>query len=146
MTIEAPTLVEDEALALPEEVQYLRWTPIVAGAFAAAAFAFILVTFITHRSGCQFNLTNLARHICRVIAAVRPLSDFAAIAVSVSAATLRVALTAVLMPREPGRHRDGAPLPGWMGFCRQIRAKKSDGTIGGLRQLIGYCKDDFAQR
>jgi hypothetical protein len=45
MTIESPTLVEDDAVTLPEEVQYLRWTPIVAGAFAAAAFAFILVTF-----------------------------------------------------------------------------------------------------
>jgi hypothetical protein len=31
MTIESPTLVEDDALTLPEEVQYLRWTPIVAG-------------------------------------------------------------------------------------------------------------------
>lgn len=43
MTIETPTLVEDEAPALP--YGYLRWTPIVAGAFAAAAFAFILLTF-----------------------------------------------------------------------------------------------------
>ncbi|WP_029583035.1 hypothetical protein [Bradyrhizobium sp. URHD0069] len=45
MTIEAPTLVEDEASTLPDEVRYLRWTPMVAGAFVAAAFAFILVTF-----------------------------------------------------------------------------------------------------
>lgn len=45
MTIESPTLVEDEALTFPDEIRYLRWTPIVAGALAAAAFAFILVTF-----------------------------------------------------------------------------------------------------
>ncbi|WP_454616610.1 hypothetical protein [Bradyrhizobium cenepequi] len=45
MTIDAPTLVEDEAPTLPDEVRYLQWTPIVAGAFAAAAFAFVLVTF-----------------------------------------------------------------------------------------------------
>ena len=45
MTIEAPMLVEDEALTLPDGGRYLRWTPIVAGAFAAAAFAFILTTF-----------------------------------------------------------------------------------------------------
>ena len=45
MTIEAPTLVEDEALTLPDDREYLRWTPVVAGAFAAAAFSFILVTF-----------------------------------------------------------------------------------------------------
>src|SRR5690349_24764441 len=45
MTIEAPTLVEDEAPTFPDEVRYLRWTPIVAGALAAAAFAFILITF-----------------------------------------------------------------------------------------------------
>jgi len=45
MTIEAPTLIEDEALTLPDDGEYLRWTPVVAGAFAAAAFSFILVTF-----------------------------------------------------------------------------------------------------
>lgn len=45
MTIEAPTLVEDEALTLRDAPRYLHWTPIVAGAFAAAAFAFILLTF-----------------------------------------------------------------------------------------------------
>ncbi|MDI4232303.1 hypothetical protein OZ411_05670 [Bradyrhizobium sp. Arg237L] len=45
MTIEAPTLVEDEALTLADEVRYLHWTPIVGGALAAAAFAFILITF-----------------------------------------------------------------------------------------------------
>jgi hypothetical protein len=44
MTIEAATLVDDEVPTL-SEVGYLRWTPIVAGAFVAAAFAFILVTF-----------------------------------------------------------------------------------------------------
>ena len=45
MTIEAPTLVEDKALTLPGEGQYLHWTAIVAGAFSSAAFGFILVTF-----------------------------------------------------------------------------------------------------
>jgi hypothetical protein len=45
MTIEAPTLVEDEAPTLPDAARYLRWTPIVSGAFAAAAFSFILVSF-----------------------------------------------------------------------------------------------------
>lgn len=45
MTIDAPMLVEDEALTLPDEGRYLRWTPIVAGALAATAFAFIFVTF-----------------------------------------------------------------------------------------------------
>src|SRR5690348_9861429 len=45
MTIEAPTLIEDEALTLPDDGEYLRWTPVVAGAFAAAAFSFILVSF-----------------------------------------------------------------------------------------------------
>ncbi|WP_024509775.1 hypothetical protein [Bradyrhizobium sp. ARR65] len=45
MTIEAGTLVEDEALTLPDDKAYLHWTPVVAGAFAAAAFSFILVMF-----------------------------------------------------------------------------------------------------
>jgi hypothetical protein len=45
MTIESPTLVEDDAPKRSDEVRYLRWTPIVAGAFVAAAFAFIPVTF-----------------------------------------------------------------------------------------------------
>ncbi|MBR0797960.1 hypothetical protein JQ615_21455 [Bradyrhizobium jicamae] len=45
MSIESPTLVADEALSLPDQHRYLRWTPIVAGAFAAAAFAFILISF-----------------------------------------------------------------------------------------------------
>jgi hypothetical protein len=57
MTIESPTLVEDDALALLEEVQYLRWTPIVAGAFAAAAFAFVLVTF-----GITIGLVSVQPH------------------------------------------------------------------------------------
>lgn len=45
MTIEAPTLIEDEALTIPDQGRHLRWTPIVAGAFVATAFTFILVTF-----------------------------------------------------------------------------------------------------
>jgi len=45
MTREAPTLVEDEVPTLPGRIHHLRWTPIVAGAPAAAAFAFILMTF-----------------------------------------------------------------------------------------------------
>jgi hypothetical protein len=45
MTIEAPTLVEDEVSTLSDDVRYLRWTPIVAGAFVAAAFALVLLTF-----------------------------------------------------------------------------------------------------
>ncbi|MBO4224386.1 hypothetical protein [Bradyrhizobium neotropicale] len=43
MTIEAATLVEDGVLT--DDVRYLRWTPIIAGALVAAAFAFTLVTF-----------------------------------------------------------------------------------------------------
>src|SRR5205814_7664016 len=35
-----------EAVALPdEEDQYLQWTPVIAGALAAAALSFILLTF-----------------------------------------------------------------------------------------------------
>ncbi|WP_407150612.1 hypothetical protein [Bradyrhizobium sp. ORS 86] len=45
MTSEAPALVEDEAATLPVQIRYLQWTPIIAGAFAAAAFAFVLMTF-----------------------------------------------------------------------------------------------------
>lgn len=45
MTIEAPTLVEDEALTISEQGRYIQWTPVVAGAFAATAFGFVLVTF-----------------------------------------------------------------------------------------------------
>jgi hypothetical protein len=46
MTIEASTLVEDEALTRPEEeIRYLHWTPVFAGALTAAAFSFILIIF-----------------------------------------------------------------------------------------------------
>ena len=58
MTIEAPTLIEDEALTLPDDGEYLRWTPVVAGAFAAAAFSFILVTF-----GITIGLGALGTHV-----------------------------------------------------------------------------------
>jgi hypothetical protein len=50
MTFEGATLVEDEALTLPDEEElydepYLEWTPVFAGALTAAAFSFILLTF-----------------------------------------------------------------------------------------------------
>jgi hypothetical protein len=45
MSVEGPTLVDEEVLTLPEEDQYLEWTPVVAGALGAAAFSLILVTF-----------------------------------------------------------------------------------------------------
>ncbi len=45
MTIEAATLVEDGVPTFTDDVRYLRWTPIIAGALVAAAFAFTLVTF-----------------------------------------------------------------------------------------------------
>jgi hypothetical protein len=46
MTIDAPALVEEEIVPVPDkEVSLLQWTPVVAGALSAAAFSLILATF-----------------------------------------------------------------------------------------------------
>jgi len=49
MTLEDSTL-DEEIIAIPDEDEeysngYLRWTPVVAGAFAATAFSWVLLTF-----------------------------------------------------------------------------------------------------
>ena len=46
MTVEPIMLPDEEAAVLPqEEDSYLSWSPVVVGAFCAAAFSFILATF-----------------------------------------------------------------------------------------------------
>jgi hypothetical protein len=46
MTVEAVVLPDEEAVVIADqEDSYLRWTPVIVGAFCAVAFSFILVAF-----------------------------------------------------------------------------------------------------